>query len=272
VNWTRDQVLAALHLYFQLPFGQLHQHQPRIQALAAWLGRTPSAVAMKLSNLASLDPQIIASGRAGLKGASRLDHELWQALQADWDAVAMQAAAAFEHAAAQHGLSAEAAEGFSAVDIDEPAANAFPSAAATDRVAMVRLRLNQARFRRAVLASYGGRCCMSGLAEPLLLVASHIRPWATDSHNRLNPRNGLCLSALHDRAFDRGLITVAPGIHTVQVHPAWRDRADSSALARTLLTLEGSTIRMPERFAPDDDFLAWHGQHFQFKPTAANAR
>lgn len=271
MNWNRDQVLAALHLYFQLPFGQLHQRQPRIQALAAWLGRTPSAVAMKLSNLASLDPQIISSGRAGLTGASRLDHELWHALQANWDDVATEAAAAFEHAAAQHGLSAQAAEGFTDVELEDSAASAFQSTAVTDRISTVRLRLNQARFRRAVLASYGGRCCMSGLAEPLLLVASHIRPWAKDRHNRLNPRNGLCLSALHDRAFDRGLITVAPVVHTVHVHPSWRDRTDDSALTRTLLAMEGTAIRMPERFAPHDDFLGWHGQHFHFKPTAAKA-
>ena len=47
-NWTRAQTLAALHIYLQLPFGQLHRNQPRIVQLAQWLGRTPNAVALKL--------------------------------------------------------------------------------------------------------------------------------------------------------------------------------------------------------------------------------
>jgi putative restriction endonuclease len=55
-NWTRRQTLAALHIYFQLPFGQLHRGQPKIKQIAQWIGRTPSSVALKLVNLASLDP------------------------------------------------------------------------------------------------------------------------------------------------------------------------------------------------------------------------
>lgn len=53
-NWTRQQTLAALHVYFQLPFGQLHQRNPRIKQLAQWIGRTPGSVALKLVNFASL--------------------------------------------------------------------------------------------------------------------------------------------------------------------------------------------------------------------------
>ena len=65
-QWTRKQTLAALHVYFQLPFGQLHQRNPLITQLALWIGRTPSAVALKLVNFASLDPQVRASGRSGM--------------------------------------------------------------------------------------------------------------------------------------------------------------------------------------------------------------
>jgi len=45
---------------------------------------------------------------------------------------------------------------------------------------------------------------------PELLIASHIIPWARDDKNRMNPANGLCLNALHDKAFDKGLITITP--------------------------------------------------------------
>ena len=95
VPWTRQHTLAAFHLYTLLPFGRLHQHAPEIRQLAQWEGRTPSSVAMKLVNFASLDPQVVASGRAGLSGASNQDKALWAALQQDWDPVASEAAEAY---------------------------------------------------------------------------------------------------------------------------------------------------------------------------------
>ncbi|NDG48675.1 MAG: HNH endonuclease, partial [Rhodospirillales bacterium] len=50
---------------------------------------------------------------------------------------------------------------------------------------------------------------LTGITEPALLRASHIKPWArcdTDAE-RLDVHNGLLLSALWDAAFDRGLVT-----------------------------------------------------------------
>src|SRR5207248_1803837 len=78
-----------------------------------------------------------------------------------------------------------------------------------ERERLVRVRVNQHFFRATVLAAYDYKCCVTGIAVPELLVASHIVPWATDPKQRMNPRNGLCLNALHDRAFDRGLMFIA---------------------------------------------------------------
>ena len=104
---------------------------------------------------------------------------------------------------------------------------------------------------------------MSGLSEPGLLLASHIVPWASDAGNRLNPSNGLCLSALHDRAFDNGLITVDTG-YRVRVSPVLQSQAGNPLAKVWLLGLEGVQIRLPERFLPDRQFLAWHmGTLFQ---------
>lgn len=86
-NWTREQLLIAINLYCQLPFGKFHQGNPLIIATAAKIGRTPSALAMKLSNLASLDPDITGSGRKGLAGASQLDRAIWAEFSANPDQV-----------------------------------------------------------------------------------------------------------------------------------------------------------------------------------------
>lgn len=55
-RWNRDQLKLAYYLYCQLPFGKFHHRNPEVMKLATLIGRTPSAVAMKLSNFASLDP------------------------------------------------------------------------------------------------------------------------------------------------------------------------------------------------------------------------
>ena len=94
---------------------------------------------------------------------------------------------------------------------------------------------------------------------PRLLVASHIVPWRIDRLNRVNPRNGLLLSALHDRAFDIGLITIEDNM-TVRVsrkHPVGNDRFFSDSIE----LYDGKPIRLPEKFRPDKELLAYHREH-----------
>jgi predicted restriction endonuclease len=93
-----------------------------------------------------------------------------------------------------------------------------------------------------------------------LLIASHIIPWARDAANRVNPRNGLCLNALHDCAFDRGFITLGGNLK-VEVSRLLKAAPIQEVTKRFLLDYEGTHIRLPDRFLPDADFLAWHRDH-----------
>lgn len=252
-DWTRQQTLAALHVYFQLPFGQLHQRNPLIRHLSEWIGRTPGSVALKLVNFASLDPQVRASGRAGMSNASQLDKRIWDELNGDWDLVADEAARAYENYGRERGV----APGSDVLD-DVP-----EIAEGKTVTAMVKVRVNQARFRRAVLASYNARCCISGLSVPQLLIASHIVPWSMDAKNRLNPQNGLCLSALHDKAYDIGLLTVLPD-YTVRVSTQLKQAKVDSFTREALAAFDGHAIAMPERFKPHAEFLESHARRFHF--------
>ncbi|MCO5051067.1 MAG: HNH endonuclease [Verrucomicrobiae bacterium] len=67
-------------------------------------------------------------------------------------------------------------------------------------------KVRDARFRRNVLAAYGNRCAVSGMQLDLV-DAAHIIPvdheCGTDEL-----KNGLCLSTLHHRAFDNGLLGI----------------------------------------------------------------
>jgi putative restriction endonuclease len=252
-DWTREQVLAGLHIYLQLNFGQLHARNPKIKELAGWVGRTANSVALKLCNLASLDPAVLATGRKGMDGASKVDKAVWTELLRNWDATVLEAAATYAKLAAGHGrgLAEE-------VDVDLP-----PTELGRTRTATVQVRVNQARFRQSVLVGYDSTCCISGLQNERLLIASHIVPWSEDTHNRLNPQNGLCLSALHDRAYDQGLITVLPD-YTVRVSPKLKTKSADTFLQDSLLRFDKAPIRMPSRFAPAPNFLTWHAHHFGF--------
>ena len=89
-DWTRDQLILAMNLYCRLPFGKFHSRNPEVIRLAEVIERTPSSVAMKLSNLASLDPAHQLRGVKGLSGASKADREIWAEFHADWERLAVE--------------------------------------------------------------------------------------------------------------------------------------------------------------------------------------
>lgn len=248
-RWTKEQLKLAFHLYCQLPFGKMHSRSREIIELASLIGRTPSAVAMKLVNLASLDPAITSTGRSGLGNASALDREVWDEFHTDWEAQAL------ECELLRRKLGADIpADSLQESDSTTPLSPEDYSGE-TRRV-VAEQRIKQHFFRRAVLSSYRGRCCMSGLSEGRLLIASHIVPWSKDKSNRLNPSNGLCLSAIHDCAFDKGLITLTDDLRIV-LSEELRKR-DDNFVSQVLLPLSGHQIEVPERFAPDPLFVARH--------------
>lgn len=247
-QWSKDQLKLAFHLYCQLPFGKLHSRNPEIVELAKLIGRTPSAVAMKLVNFASLDPTITSTGRKGLGNASQADHEVWEEFHQGWEQLAIES----ERLRASLGGGKQ--------DAAPPTAPESESYSGESRTATVEIRIKQSFFRRSVLSSYEGRCCMSGIQEPLLLNASHIVPWSIDKENRLNPRNGLCLSALHDRAFDQGLLTVTPKL-LIRVSSKILKHPKNHILQHALTTLDGQPIARPGRFSPDPRFLKWHAEN-----------
>jgi putative restriction endonuclease len=81
-------------------------------------------------------------------------------------------------------------------------------------------------------------------------------PWSKDKQNRLNPSNGLCLSAIHDRAFDKGLITLTDDFKIIVSEEL--KRKFEPFIAKVLLPLNGCSIELPERFEPQAEFVAWH--------------
>lgn len=243
--WTKEQLKLAFHLYFQLPFGKLHYRNPEIIELASLIGRTPGAVAMKLTNFASLDPKITGTGRKGLSGASGLDRQVWAEFHENWEKLASES----------EGLRQKLG-GSTSVRLQNTADDLSEDYVGETRTRLINQRIKQALFRRVVLSGYGEKCCMSGLSEPQLLVASHIVPWSKDKANRLNPSNGLCLSAIHDKAFDKGLITISDNFRVIVSKKLRQKKGDF--LKDVILSLHEKRISLPDRFQPKAEFLEWH--------------
>jgi putative restriction endonuclease len=243
-RWTFDELIVAFNVYCRTPYGQLHHRNPLIVALARKLGRTPSAVAMKLVNFASMDPAQQSRDVAGLKHASKLDADVWNAFHSDWEKLAIES----EGALARLGLRPV-----------ENAGTALPElpAGETESTRLRRVRLVQRFFRETVLSNYESHCALCGLSIPALLLASHIIPWSKSVERRADPRNGLALCGIHDRAFDCGYLTLDENLR-VMVAKAARTESPSKLHTVALLEIEGERMARPLRFHPDPFALAYH--------------
>jgi len=249
VKWTDDQLKLAFYLYCQLPFGKLHSRNPSVINLANLLGRSPGSVAMKLVNFASLDPAITNSGRKGLGNASAADKRIWDEFNANWNSLVDECEDILHNK-----------KGTISIVPDDESCDIQENYAGETRNAIVKTRIRQGFFRKTVLAAYQSCCCMSKVSHSRLLVASHIIPWAKNEKDRLNPRNGLCLSAIHDRAFDCGLLSVKPDL-TILVSNELKLSENEGEQTRQLIRLEGRKITLPQKFQPEVDFLDWHNKN-----------
>lgn len=247
-KWSREELIIAFNLYCKIPFGKIHYSNPEIIKLSKVLGRTPSAISWKLVNFASLDPSLKRRNIAGASHISKLDKVIWDEFTNDWEKLGFES----ERLLAER--TGKRIEEIAEIDVFDLPKQGI------EREALVKTRVNQSFFRKTVLAAYGLECCITGLGIPTLLTASHIIPWSKDKVNRLNPRNGLCLNALHDRAFDRGFITVTPNF-IVKVSPRIKKLSGDNAVYNLLLKYDGESIRKPIRFFPDVEFLKFHNDN-----------
>lgn len=236
--------MLAIELYCRTPFGRIHQGNPDIIALADVLDRTPGSVGMKMVNFAALDQTL---DRKGMANASALDRETWAEFFAD-------------PVAFLDRVDNIRQRDFSFPEAPEPAAYAVREGRDVEYTA--KGRRNQDFFRRAVLAAYDSRCAVTGISQSDLLVASHIVGWAEDVERRVLPTNGLCLNALHDRAFDKHLISFDTD-HTMILSKRLKITEESRPF------FEGKVLTLPRRFRPDPDCLTHHRERMLEKDRAA---
>jgi len=239
--WTRNELLLAINLYCKTPFGRLHKGNPDIIRLAELLGRTPSALAWKLVNFASLDPSLQARGIKGAQNSSKLDKEIWEEFYNNWENLAFESEMLLFQKIQQK------------IPIEEQEIKE-----GKEKERIVKTRVNQSFFRSTLLASYNNKCCITGITKTEFLIASHIVPWSIDSNNRLNPRNGILINALHDKAFEYGYITISTDYKVLVCSELLKSIETVSV--DYFKNIHNQNLILPSRFLPDIEFIKYHNQ------------
>ena len=246
--WTEDELKVTLSLYFQLPFGRLNHTTREVRELAALIGRTENSVALRLVNFAAVDPYIIASGRRGMVGGEKICRPLMEQYYSP-------------EMREQLYIEAEAIKArIQKKTIDQRLGIRETDLIGTTREALVKYRVNQDVFRTIVLNNYENTCAVTGITIPELLIAIHIIPWAADEPNRLNPENGICLSPLYDRAFDKGFITVDANDYTIILSKQLKEYRQQAFYKEHFARVERQKLLFPDNIEhrPNPAFLEYH--------------
>lgn len=246
-NWTREETIVAFNVYCKVPFKASSKTNPIIIKYANVLDRTPSALNMKVGNFGRLDPELKKQGIVGLAHGSKLEEEVWNEFHGNWEKLA------YESELLIAKFSQKTIEQSAGLDIDD-LKEGF------DREALVKQRVNQSFFRSTILSSYYFKCCITGLSIPDFLVASHIIPWSKNVEERMNPRNGICLNSIHDKAFDKGFITICQD-YKVKVSNDFLEFEKEEAVRDFFYKYKDHKIMLPDKFLPSRAFLDYHHQN-----------
>ncbi len=249
-HWTREQTIVALSVYCKIPFNKATNDNPEIVKAAKLIGRSPVAVKMKVGNFGSFDPELKKRGIVGLSNTSRLDREIWDEYNGDWEKLA------YDSEKIIADIKGKPLEKIVDVDFTK-----IPEGQMRER--LVKQRLNQAFFRDAVLASYNNQCCITQLAVPALLDACHITNWAEDTENRLNPSNGLCMNALFHKAYDKNYLGVSPDYIVFISNKLFDENERCRPAHQFFCQFHGNKIHLPDRFLPNRELLAAHFVRFE---------
>jgi putative restriction endonuclease len=250
-NWTKEETIIAFNVYCKVPFKSSSKTNPTIIKYANIIGRSPSALNMKVGNFGRLDPELKKQGIVGLGNGSKLDEIVWNEFNGNWEKLA------FESEKLIAEFQNRTIEEIETIDIED-----LPKG--EDRETIIKARVNQSFFRSTILSSYNLKCCITGLSIPDFLVANHIKPWSKDKDNRTNPHNGLCLNSIHDKAFDRGFITVTPDFK-ILISNYFDGFSNDNAVNDFFKKYQNQHIILPDRFLPSKEFLDYHSNEIFIK-------
>lgn len=244
--WSREELILAFNLYLKIPFGKMHSTNKDIIHLANLIGRTPSSIALRLVNFASVDPILSARGVKGMVGGTKIVQPIWDEFfhnQEELVFLSEQILAQKENTSIENK--------YQDILLD------LKGLKGETVIREVKTRVNQSVFRQMVLTNYNTKCAITGIDIPELLLATHIVPWSKNENERLNPENGICLSALYDKAFDKGLIGINQSYQKL-LSQKLKKKKDTAFYQSHFAPIENLKITNPIKYLPRKEFLEYH--------------
>ncbi|MDD4729299.1 MAG: hypothetical protein PHN55_11190, partial [Dysgonamonadaceae bacterium] len=147
-NWTKEETIIAFNVYCKIPFKSSSKNNPTIIKYANIIGRSPSALNMKIGNLGRLDPDLKKQGIVGLGNGSKIDKIVWDEFNGNWEKLVFESErliAKFQNKTIEENLN---------FDLEN-----LPLG--IDRERLIKARVNQSFFRSTILSSYNQKCCIT---------------------------------------------------------------------------------------------------------------
>lgn len=245
-TWTREELIVAFNLYLKIDFGKVNKQNLDVIELGNLINRSSSAIAMRLANFASVDPYHIQRGITGLKNGMNQVKPIWDEFFTNQEELIFQSE---EILARKENTSIETKYKDILFDLKDLKGETI--------IREVKTRVNQSVFRKMVLTNYSSKCAITGIDIPELLFASHIIPWSKNENERLNLENGICLSALYDKAFDNGLIGINLN-HEIIFSDSIKKKKGTEFFNKYFCSIENQKINVALKYSPGKEFLEYH--------------
>lgn len=244
--WSREELILVFNLYLKLPFGKIHTRTPEIIEMGNLIGRTVNSIAIRLTNFAACDPYHQNRGVKGMVGGIKQCQPIWDEFFGNKEILIFES----------ERILAEKENQTIEMKFNELLFDLKDMKGET-KLREVKTRVNQNVFRQIVVANYSSKCAITGIDLPELLFASHIIPWSKNEDERLNPENGICLSALYDKAFDRGLIAVNEK-YQILISEKLKKKKDADYYGKYFASIENQLLISPQRYFPKKEFIQYH--------------
>lgn len=250
-GWSRQQLIVAFNTYLKLPFGSFDPRNEEVVKISQLIGKSTSSVAQRLNNFAYSDPYNSKHTLIGRSEGASYVQPIWN------EFIGNQENVVFE--------SEETLLNYQHKSIEETYPEMFFNVGNLKgevRERITKTRVNQNIFRQVILKTYSNRCAISGIDVPELLVAGHIVPWSVNSDQRLNPENGICLSNLYDKAYDKGLICINTE-YKVLISKRLKLEIEKPYFDKYFGSVENKTIILPSTYRPKREFLEYRLKNFE---------
>jgi putative restriction endonuclease len=244
--WTREELILVFNLYLKLPFGKLHRNTPEVIEMASLIGRTVNSIAIRLTNFAACDPYHKDRGVKGMVGGIKQCQPIWDEFFGNKELLIFES----------ENILAEKENQTIETKFDDLLFDLKDLKGET-KLRQVKTRVNQNVFRQIVISNYSGKCAISGIDIPELLLASHIVPWSKNEEERLNPENGICLSELYDNAYYKGLIAINEQ-YQILISDKLKKKKDAVYYGKYFAPIENKSLIQPQRYFPKKDFIQYH--------------